>query len=266
MLFLHGFATTLGLETSLSGFVVGLLVGMTGVGGGSLMTPLLILLFGIHPMTAVGTDLLQASITKAIGSAVHGAHRTVEWRIVRFLLIGSLPATILTLLAVHVSHADPKSLSHLVSGVLGVALLLTALSLAFRPWITRTALRRIGTPTPRVAAVATVVTGAVIGVFVSLSSVGAGAIGVSVLLLLYPALPLARIVGSDIVHAVPLTLVAGTGHILLGTIDWTLLATLLIGSVPGVVAGSLLAVRVPEGVIRGVLATLLTMVGARLVQ
>ncbi len=255
-----------GFGTTVSGFAVGLLVGMTGVGGGSLMTPLLILLFGIHPMTAVGTDLLQASVTKAVGATVHGAHRTVDWPIVRRLLLGSLPASVLTLLAVHVSHADPRALSHLVSAVLGVGLLLTALSLAFRPWITRTAARRIGTPSPRTAAIATVVTGALIGVLVSLSSVGAGAIGVSVLLLLYPALPLARIVGSDIAHAVPLTLGAGTGHILLGTIDWHLLGTLLLGSIPGIVVGSLLAVRVPEGVTRGVLATLLTVVGARLVH
>ena len=248
-----------------SGFGVGLLVGLTGVGGGSLMTPLLILLFGIHPMTAVGTDLLQASLTKAAGSVVHGAHRNVDWRIVRRMLTGSLPASVATLACLKLSGMDGRVLSHLVSTVLGCALLLTALSVAFRPWIARLARRRMGVLSPRAEMGATVAVGAVIGVLVSLSSVGAGAIGVAALLLLYPALPVVRIVGSDIAHAVPLTLVAGSGHVLLGTIDWGLLTSLLVGSIPGIVAGSLLVVRLPEGVVRGVLAGLLVLVGQRLV-
>ena len=251
---------------ALAGGGVGLLVGMTGVGGGSLMTPLLIILFGIHPMTAVGTDLLQASATKAVGSLVHGAHRNVDWRIAARLLSGSLPAAIATLIVLRFSAADTRTLAHLIKLVLGVALLLTALSLAFRPWLLRTAERRIGVPSPRTASRLTVLTGAVIGMLVALSSVGAGAIGMAVLLFLYPGVPVAKLVGSDIAHAVPLTLVAGAGHIFFGAVDWPLLFSLLVGSVPGIIAGSFLAVRVPEPLIRVVLAGILAVVGAQMVR
>jgi uncharacterized protein len=249
-----------------SGFGVGLLVGLTGVGGGSLMTPLLILLFGIHPTTAVGTDLLQASITKSVGSLIHGANHTVDWRIVGRLVSGSLPATVCTLLLLYSLGIEGNAASHLVSFVLGVALLVTAVSLVFRPQILRFAERRFGTPDLRTSAVTTVVTGAVIGVIVSLSSIGAGALGVTVLLLLYPTLPTSRIVGSDIAHAVPLTLVAGLGHWLLGSVDWPLLGSLLTGSIPGIIIGSYMAARVPDLLLRPMLATTLVLVGARLVR
>ena len=249
---------------ALAGAGVGLMVGMTGVGGGSLMTPILILLFGVHPLTAVGTDLLQASATKSVGSAVHGAHRNVDWPIVRRLLSGSLPASVTTLFAMHLAAADTRALDHVVTAVLGAALLLTAISLAFRPWLLRTAERRIGLPSPATAARLTVGTGAVIGVLVTLSSVGAGAIGMAVLLFLYPAVPVVRLVGSDIAHAVPLTLLAGGGHILLGTVNGWILLSLLAGSIPGIVAGSLLAARLPEPLIRGALAGLLLFIGARM--
>ena len=251
---------------ALAGAGVGLMVGITGVGGGSLMTPILIVLFGFHPMTAVGTDLLQASATKTVGSIVHGAHRNVDWRIVGCLLSGSLPAAVATLLALHFAAADTTALDHLVSAVLGVALLLTAVSLAFRPWLMRTAERRIGTPSPRTAARLTVTLGAVIGVLVSISSVGAGAVGMAVLLFLYPGVPIARLVGSDIAHAVSLTLLAGAGHILLGTVNGTLLLSLLAGSIPGIIAGSLLVGRLPEPLIRATLAGLLLVVGTRMVS
>ncbi len=249
---------------ALAGAGVGVMVGITGVGGGSLMTPILVLLFGIHPLTAVGTDLLQASATKTAGSVVHGAHRNVDWPIVRRLLSGSLPASAATLVATHLAAADTRALDHVVSAVLGVALLLTASSLAFRPWLLRTAERRAGVPSSRLAARLTVATGAVIGVLVTLSSVGAGAIGMAVLLFLYPAVPVVRLVGSDIAHAVPLTLLAGAGHILLGTVNGWLLVSLLAGSVPGIVVGSLFAARLPEPLIRAVLAGLLLVVGTRM--
>ena len=251
---------------SLSGFAVGILVGLTGVGGGSLMTPLLIVLFGIHPLTAVGTDLLQASITKGVGSIVHGANRTIDWSIVGRLASGSLPATAVTLLALRYLGTNGAVASHLISTALGAALLLTAVSIVFRPWIVRWYQDRFGIPAPHNSLVATVITGVVTGVLVTLSSVGAGALGVTVLLLLYPNLPTSRIVGSDIAHAVPLTLAAGLGHWLLGSVDWILLSALLLGSLPGVVIGSLLATRVPDIVLRPVLASTLILAGARLVH
>ena len=249
---------------TLSGFLVGALVGITGMGGGSLMTPLLVLLFGIHPATAVGTDLLYAACTKAVGTAVHGASGTVEWRVVGLLAAGSLPATLLTLDALLRLGAPSDSVSHLISAMLGGALLLTAASLVFRKHVVAWAESRTRTRSPRFAAMLTIATGAVLGVVVSISSVGAGAIGVTVLILLYPKLPTARVVGTDIAHAVPLTLAAGLGHWMIGSVDWPLFASLVIGSVPGVILGSMVASRVSERVIRPALATVLLLVGGRL--
>ncbi len=250
---------------AVSGFGVGLLVGLTGVGGGSLMTPLLVLLFGFHPSTAVGTDLLFAAATKTVGTAMHGFRNTIEWRVVRRLASGSVPGAAATLLALYVSGVQSRSTTHLISLVLGIALLLTALSLLFRPQIVAFAARHLGEPSDRQVAGLTTLTGLVLGVLVSLTSVGAGALGVTALLLLYPKLPTARIVGSDIAHAVPLTLVAGLGHWLLGTVDWPLLGSLVIGSVPGVLLGSYLAARTPDLVLRPLLAATLILAGGKLV-
>jgi uncharacterized membrane protein YfcA len=248
-----------------SGLCVGALVGLTGVGGGSLMTPLLILLFGIHPAAAVGTDLLYAAITKIFGTAVHGYTHTVEWRVVRRLAAGSIPATALTLLAL--SHFDLGSAqaARLISRALGAALLATALTVAFRPALTAYCNARLRAPGPRQTAVLTVVGGAMLGLLVSISSVGAGAIGVTVLIILYPRLPTPNIIGSDIAHAVPLTLLAGTGHWLLGSVDLAILGSLLTGSIPGIVLGSLTTVRVPDRPLRLILAAVLVVVGGRLV-
>ena len=248
---------------SMSGFAVGLLVGLTGVGGGSLMTPLLIMLFGIHPMTAVGTDLLYAAATKSVGTVVHSAGRTVEWGVSLTLAVGSIPAAAATLLALHVLGRPNPLVEHVMTVTLGVGLLLTALSLLLRARITAYAARREAIPPRRVAAL-TMATGAALGVLVTLTSVGAGALGVTVLIVLYPRLPIACIVGSDIAHAVPLTLLAGIGHWMMGDVGWNLLASLLVGSVPGIVIGSLLAARVPERVLRPVLAATLVLVGGRL--
>lgn len=249
---------------SLSGFVVGLLVGLTGVGGGALMTPLLILVFGIHPASAVGTDLLYAAATKTAGSLVHGLNRTVDWRVVRRLAAGSVPMTILTMAALSQVDVNGSLARELVSGVLTVALFLTASMLIFRDRIIARYASRIGTLAPQRIATLTVGVGAVLGVLVSISSVGAGAIGVTALVLLYPQLPTARIVGSDIAHAVPLTLIAGTGHWFLGSIDLDVLASLLVGSVPGILIGSYVAVRVPEKALRLVLAATLMVVATKL--
>lgn len=248
-----------------SGLCVGALVGLTGVGGGSLMTPLLILLFGIHPAAAVGTDLLYAAITKTFGTAVHGYSHTVDWRVVRRLAAGSLPATAVALFVLSHFDLEGARAARLISRGLGAALLLTALTVFFRPALTAYVNRHFRSPSPRRIAALTVLAGAVLGILVSLSSVGAGAIGVTVLIILYPRLPTPNIVGSDIAHAVPLTLLAGIGHAVLGSVKWAILGSLLAGSVPGIMLASLATVRVPDRALRLVLAAVLLVVGGRLV-
>jgi hypothetical protein len=246
-----------------SGFVVGALVGLTGVGGGSLMTPILILVFGIHPVAAVGTDLLYASATKTCGTAVHGFNRTIDWRVVGRLAFGSVPMTALTILALAELKISSGTTQALVTKVLGVALFFTALSLIFRKKLMELYAHRVSElPTATVRNL-TVLTGAVLGVLVSLSSVGAGAIGVTALVLLYPRMPTTRIVGSDIAHAVPLTFVAGMGHWLIGSVKFGLLGSLLVGSIPGIIVGSLLAPRMPEVGLRTILAIVLFLVCIR---
>lgn len=252
---------------TIAGFSVGAIVGLTGVGGGSLMTPLLVLMFGINPSVAVGTDLLYAAVTKAGGTLAHGMKGTVDWQITRRLALGSIPAAALTLLALAVfAPGGIGGASSLIKVSLGVALLLTAVAIIFRKRIQDFALKHgSGQENPRRTAILTVITGAVLGVLVSISSVGAGALGVSALFFLYPRLPTLRIVGSDIAHAVPLTLVAGIGHWFLGSVDWSLLGSLLIGSLPGIWLGSHISTRVPDRVLRPILATMLVLVGSKLI-
>jgi uncharacterized membrane protein YfcA len=247
-----------------SGFGVGLLVGMTGVGGGSLMTPLLILLFGIHPATAVGTDLLYAATTKTVGSLAHSWKKSIHWPAVIRLASGSIPASIVTLVVIWWLDLNGESSRSLVNLVLCFALFLTAASLIFRKAIMQRHPWRPEQVNPTTTARATVLVGAVLGVLVSISSVGAGAVGVTALLLLYPQLPMPRIVASDIAHAVPLTLVAGIGHWATGEIDWGLMGVLLVGSLPGIIIGSYLAHRVPEPALRVVLALTLIVVAGNL--
>ncbi len=250
---------------ALSGFAVGSLVGLTGVGGGSLMTPLLVLIFGVHPATAVGTDLLYAAITKSAGTLVHGANRTIDWTIVRRLALGSVPAAAVTLAAV--AGVDTKAAGKTIATALGWALLVTALILLVRPrLVAYVQARRTAPPlAPAVIGGMTVLFGAALGVLVTISSVGAGAIGVTVLMLLYPLLPTTRIVGSDIVHAVPLTLVAGLGYWWIGSVDVSMLVSLLAGSIPGVVLASLVSPRIPDGALRPLLSAVLMLVGLKLV-
>lgn len=256
------------LTYSISGFAVGAIVGLTGVGGGSLMTPLLTLMFGIPPAVAVGTDLLYAGLTKAGGTVAHGLKGTVDWTVTRRLASGSVPAALATLALLH--HFFPAGLANaakLMSFVLGLALLGTALTIIFRQRLLAYAKRRqarIGNHATD-PVLATIATGAVLGVLVTLSSVGAGALGAAALLFLHPRLPLVRIVGTDIAHAVPLTLVAGAGHWFLGSVDFSLLGSLLVGSLPGIWLGSRLASRVPENFLRPLLASLLLIIGGRLV-
>ena len=249
---------------SLSGFGIGLLVGITGVGGGSLMTPVFILLFGIHPATAVGTDLLYAAVTKTAGSVAHGLARCIEWQVVRRLATGSVPSTIVTLALLSFLNQSEAARS-LITVILSGALLMTAGVLIFRSTIVQFYRSRFSTLDDRSTAVVTMVVGAILGVLVAISSVGAGAVGVCVLVILYPKLPMARIVGSDIAHAVPLTLVAGTGHWMIGAVDWHIIGSLLAGSLPGVVLGSYFAVRVSEPALRLLLAATLIVVAGKLI-
>jgi uncharacterized membrane protein YfcA len=249
---------------SLSGFFVGMLVGMTGVGGGSLMTPILILLFGIHPATAVGTDLLYAAATKTGGSLVHGFARSIDWRVVGRLASGSIPATVATIVILSHFGLNSDAARSLITFVLSAALFVTAFVLVFGQPIVAFYRARMSALDPRRTATSTIVVGALLGVLVSISSVGAGAIGVIALILLYPHLPMAKIVGSDIAHAVPLTLVAGLGHWMIGSVDWHIMGSLLAGSLPGIFIGSYFAIRIPERALRVVLAMTLFVVASRL--
>lgn len=253
---------------TLSGFLVGLVVGVTGVGGGSLMTPLLVLFFGVSPATAVGTDLLYASLTKSLGGWVHGRRGTVDWKVAGLLALGSLPASVLTIALLKYLSLDEQTLRSLVTSVLSVALLLTASALLLKNQIRKLARRRDGTVYElhhRHLPAATIATGVVVGALVTISSVGAGVLGTVALLFLYPRMSAVKVVGTDIVHAVPLTAIAGMGHMALGTVDFVLLGSLLLGSLPGIYIGSHLSARVPERVLRPLLATLLLIIGIRMV-
>lgn len=247
-----------------SGFAVGVLVGMTGVGGGSLMTPLLILLFGVHPATAVGTDLIFAGSTKTVGTVVHAAARTVDWTLVALLALGSVPATAVTILVLSRFDLQSAAAQHVITATLGAVLLITATFLIAGQRMRERYADRLLKLDRRSVTLLTVALGLIMGVLVTTTSVGAGAIGVTVLLLLHPKMPAARVVGSDIAHAVPLTFLAGAGHWYLGSINGALLMTLLIGSLPGIVLGSYLATRAREAVVRIALAGVLVIVGVRL--
>ncbi|MBN8843769.1 MAG: sulfite exporter TauE/SafE family protein [Sphingomonadales bacterium] len=246
-----------------AGLLVGVLVGLTGVGGGSLMTPLLVLMFGVNAKTAVGTDLLFAALTKTVGSTVHGWRDTVDWRIFRRLAAGSIPAAIVSVVALQWLGEIGNRAEHLIIIFLGCMLILTAFAALFQTQLVRLARRR-GTLRERRVVIPTIALGAFIGVAVSISSVGAGAIGVTALLMLYPHLPVSRIVGTDIVHAVPLALLAGSGHWLYGDVDLVLLGSLLVGSIPGVIVGSLLSSRAPDHLLRPALAAVLLLSGLKL--
>ncbi len=257
--FLHAF----------SGFFVGLLVGLTGVGGGSLMAPILILVFGVAPTTAVGTDLWFAAITKSVGGSIHHAKRSADLAVVGRLAIGSIPAAILTLVILNAMHWSQVKQGWLPFA-LGLVLFVTAVATIARPTLHRWVLAHGGSdgfPGPnRLQLPMTILAGAVLGVLVTLTSVGAGALGATLLVFLYPLRLAARqIVGTDIVHAIPLTIVAGIGHLLIGSVDGQLLANLLIGSVPGIIAGSLLVHRVRDQHVRYALAAVLVFAGTRLI-
>ncbi len=250
----------------ISGFAVGLLVGLTGVGGGSLMTPLLTLMFGVSPTVAVGTDLAFASITKASGTFTHRLRGTVEWHVVRLLCYGALPAAVIATLWLKLNGGLSGEIAQFIRYSIAVSVLLTVVALLFRgemlAYLNRHPEKQLQ---GRALAIATIVSGAVLGTLVTISSIGAGAIGATLLVLLYPRMSAAHIAGTDIAYAVPLTAIAAFGHWWLVSINWALLFTLLIGSLPGITLGAMAAKAVPERFLRGLLATTLTLVAAKLV-
>lgn len=273
------------LQFVVSGALVGFIVGATGVGGGSLMTPLLTLFFGVPAQVAVGTDLLFAAVTKSGGAITYARRGDMPWSVVIWMALGSVPASLCTTGVLRWWQPDAAQFAALVRPLLGAALLLTSSALFFRTQIREFGRRLAKAPlvsggaTLAVAGVPaslggqsesarpayTLAVGALIGVLVTLTSVGAGAIGVVALFFLYPAMSARRLVGADILHAVPLTLVAGLGHAALGTVNWTMLAALLLGSLPAIQLGALLAARVRDDVLRKLLAGLLVVIGLRLI-
>ncbi|RZI83980.1 MAG: sulfite exporter TauE/SafE family protein [Pseudomonas sp.] len=251
---------------TIAGLIVGFIVGMTGVGGGSLMTPIL-LWFGVNPATAVGTDLLYAAITKASGVWVHGRNKNIDWKITGWLSLGSVPAAALTLWFLSTLHADTSALNAVIKQGLAVVLILTALALLFKSRLQAFASRHAGDHYhlgDRTLNGLTVFTGVILGVMVTLTSIGAGALGTVALFLLYPFLVTRRLVGTEIAHAVPLTLVAGLGHAGMGNMDWSLLGYLLLGSLPGIYLGSHLSGRISDNVLRPCLAAMLLLIGYKL--
>ncbi len=252
----------------LSGFIVGFVVGMTGVGGGSLMTPILVLGFGIKPAIAVGTDLLYAAMTKSGGVFVHHKHGNIQWRIVSLLATGSIPASLLAVM--YLKHLDTKGVNydHVIMTTLSVALILTAVFLLLRSSIKSFSRHEkfdfLKIIHRRYRKHITIFAGALIGLLVTISSVGAGVIGAAFLFFLYPELKTIKIAATDLAHAVPITAIAGLGHAHIGTVDYILLISLLIGSLPGIYLGSHFGTALPEKVMRPLLATLLLLIGVKL--
>lgn len=257
------------IELIFAGVLVGFCVGITGVGGGSLMTPILIGIFKIEPHIAIGTDLIYASISKFCGSLVHAKKLNVVWPIVLWLSLGSIPASFITHWVLENYLSQSAQYKSVLTSVLGFMLTLTGLSIIFRPYIEqffnrfRKQHEHDIEPTHLVGKKKLYITlmGIVLGIFVTLSSVGAGAFGVMALILLFPKLPMIRIIGSDVVHAVCLTFVAGLAHMSSGNVNFHLLGWLLVGSIPAIVIGTLVSSKMPEKHIRKILGVTLFLLG-----
>ena len=266
VVFLGGLMELANFGLVIAGLVVGFIVGMTGVGGGSLMTPIL-LWFGINPATAVGTDLLYAAITKSSGVLVHRKNKNIDWAITGWLTLGSVPAVAMTLWFLSTLHTAPDAMNAIIKQALGFVLFATALAIFFKKRLLEFAHKRAGgnyNPSGSRLNVMTVITGLILGTMVALTSIGAGALGTVALFILYPLLPTRRLVGTEIAHAVPLTLVAGLGHASMGNMDWGVLGFLLVGSLPGIWLGSHLTGRISDEVLRPCLATMLVLIGYKL--
>ena len=250
-----------------AGFLVGAVVGLTGVGGGALMTPILVMLLGVPPALAVGTDLWFAALTKTVGGLVHSRRGSVDWQVVRQLYLGSIPASVLTIIWLQSSDIDRVSNGVIVTA-LGCVLLLSATATLFRKQTQSwgTALRtRVPVNFKRIQPILTVIAGAVLGLLVTLTSVGGGALGIVILVFLYPfRMNPAKLVGTDIVHAIPLTLIAGFGYLWMGNVDFLLLGKLLLGSIPGIIIGSMLSTKIPETLLRTTIAVILSALGIKL--
>ena len=246
---------------------VGFIVGMTGVGGGSLMTPIL-LWFGIPPSTAVGTDLLYAAFTKMGGVYVHHKKKNINWSITGWLSLGSVPAALLTLWILHSIKTDVSALNNVIKNALGWALLFTAVAILFKKKLLVLSQKHAGDKFHSESTtqnLLTVAIGVLLGATVTLTSIGAGALGTVTLFFLYPLLATPRLVGTEIAHAVPLTLVAGLGHATMGNLDLGLLGQLLLGSLPGIYIGSMLSGKVPDLFLRNAIAIMLFLVGYKLI-
>jgi uncharacterized membrane protein YfcA len=252
------------LAYTLAGLTIGTIVGMTGVGGGSLMTPFLIW-YGVPPIIAVGTDLIYASITKSGAVVMHQQRGNIRWHIVGRLAAGSLPTAILVVLLLNWLDLETERQEAVITSVLGVSLMLSSLMLLFGGALRRGSLadstavfrklhRGWGLPV-------TIAAGIIIAVLVALSSVGAGALGTAVLVTLYPRMPTINIVGIDLAHAVLLTAVSGMGHLFGGSVNVTLLVSLLLGSLPGVWIGTRIGSHLPDYVMRRILGVLLLLIG-----
>lgn len=253
-----------GFGYSLAGLVVGTAVGATGVGGGSLMTPILILFYGVSPALAVGTDLLYASISKSFGVLLHGRRGTLDWAIVGWLSAGSVPAALLTLFLVDRAGGSTPELDRLIKFTLAGAVIVTALFTLFQDLLkSRLRLDRVrGELDPRTQRALTVAAGVLVGAVVTISSVGAGVIGMMILLLLYPRHSPIAIVGSDLAHAVLITAIAGAGHARMGTVDYELLVWLLLGALPGIWVGSRIGFRLDPATLKRAIAGILIVVGS----
>ena len=257
------------LSFTITGFFVGFIVGMTGIGGGSLMTPILVLGFGIKPAIAVGTDLLYAAITKSGGVFVHHKHGNIQWPVVILLSMGSIPASLCSILVI--KHLDSSGINYdgLIMSTLSIALILTALLLFARNYIHKISAKEkfdfIKSLHRKYRKPVTIFAGVLIGILVTLSSVGAGVIGAAFLFFLYPRFKAIQIVATDLAHAIPITAIAGLGHAHIGTVDYVLLGSLLIGSLPGIYLGSHFGTLLPDKIMRPVLASMLLIIGVRLV-
>ena len=252
-----------------AGFGVGALVGLTGVGGGSLMAPMLILIFGTAPSVAVGTDLWFACATKMVGASIFGNKGNIDKQIVVRMLCGSVPAAVLTLIWLSVTGTS-HSHNQLMFRTLGVTLILTSVASVFRRRVHAFGQRMRGTRPiefKRVQPVLTVIAGAILGFLVTFTSVGAGALGAVMLLYLYPfRLNASTLVGTDIAHAIPLTALAGIGHLILGNVDGGLLIALLMGSIPGIALGSIASTRAPDRIVRSAICVMLAIVGVKMIN